>query len=89
MLRKVISMFAIAAFALVLAQTGFSTPTVAQTSCMHCNFAQAKCKRFNTTNPEKCTAEKTACVKKCEATKDSTAGTSNRLKAADTPKTKK
>lgn len=56
---------------------------------MHCNFALAKCKRFNTTNPEKCTAEKTACVKKCEATKDSTAGTANRLKAADTPKTKK
>jgi hypothetical protein len=28
-------------------------------------------------------------VKKCEATNSSTAGTSNRLKAVDTPKTKK
>jgi len=89
MLRKVISLLAIAAFALILAQTGFGTPAVAQTSCMHCNFAQAKCKRFNKGNPDKCTAEKAACVKKCEATKNSTAGTSNRLKAADTPKTKK
>lgn len=89
MLRKVISLFAIAAFALILAQTGFSSPVTAQTSCMHCNFAQAKCKRFNTSNPDKCAAEKAACVKKCEATTSSTAGTSNRLKAAETPKTKK
>jgi len=89
MLRKVFSIFAIAAFALVLAQVGSSAPAVAQTSCMHCNFAHAKCKRFNTGNPEKCVAEKAACVKKCEATNSSTAGTANRLKAADTPKTKK
>lgn len=89
MLRKVISLFAIAAFALVLAQAGFSTPAVAQTSCMHCSFAHAKCKRFNQGNPDKCVAEKAACVKKCEATNKSTAGTSNRLKATDVPKTKK
>ena len=88
-MRKFISLFAIAAFALILAQTGFGSPATAQTSCMHCNFAQAKCKRFNTGNPDKCAAEKAACVKKCEATNSRTAGTSNRLKAGDTPKTKK
>jgi len=80
---------AIVGIAWVLAQTSVSTPAVAQASCMHCNFAQAKCKRLNPNSGDKCAAEKAACVKKCQGTKASTAGSANRLKADDSPKPKK
>lgn len=89
MLRKVFSLFVIVGVALVLTQTTLSSPAVAQASCMHCNFAQAKCKRFNPDSGDKCNVEKAACVKKCQATTGSTAGTSNRLKADELPKPKK
>ncbi len=85
-MRRVFSLLAIAGGLLALAQIGLSTPALAQSSCMHCNFALAKCKQFNPNDTGKCTAEKATCVKKCQMTKGSAAGTADKAKSADTVK---
>ena len=87
-MRRTLSVIAVVGLAMLAGQTVYSSPAVAQASCMHCNFARAKCNRINPEKQDKCKAEQAACIKKCESANQGAAGT-EKTKAEDPAKTKK
>lgn len=72
-----------AAFIGAAIQTVTATPAQAQASCMHCNFAFAKCKRFASGSLAKCEEQKAACVKECKAMDASASGGGDKAKPAE------
>ena len=87
-MRKTLSVIALIGFAAVAGHIAWTPPVAAQASCMHCNFARAKCNRVNPDKQDKCQAEQEACVKKCKGADQGAAG-GDKAKPEDTKKSKK
>ena len=49
-----------------VAMVSVSTPSRAQTSCMHCNFAHGKCNMFKPGQEAVCAKEREDCIRQCK-----------------------